>query len=153
MDRCVLVSRCKRTGGFLLNPVSTSRPSAVNLWEVPTDAADVVLGQAVVDLLVLSGQPDAVPAGDREEETERLWRQYGLDGPTSQLAKRVLTGSVTHRHGRKSWVVQVLRYDPRKRAISGDGQPSARVRLAAGGAALGIALRAALELPRPRRTT
>ena len=152
MDRCVLVSRCKRTGAFLLNPVSTSRPSAVNLWEVPAGAADDALGQAVVDLLVVPAQASAAPAGEREEETERLWRRYGLDGPTSELAKRVLTASVTQRHGRKSWVVQVLRYDPRQRAISGDGQPSARVRHAAGRAALGNALRAALELPKPRRT-
>ena len=153
MDRCVLVSRCKRTGAFLLNPVRTSRPSAVNLWEVPPNASDDALGQAVVDLLAPSGQVDTAPAGGREEETERLWDLYGLDGPTSRFAKRVLTASVTHRHGRKSWVVQVLRYDPRKRAISGAGRPSLRVRHAAGEAALGIALRAALELPRPRRTT
>ena len=147
MDRCVLVSRCKRTGAFLLNPVSTSRPSAVNLWEVPPDASDDALGQAVVDLLALSGQVDAAPAGEREEETERLWCLYGLDGPTSRFARRVLTASVTHRHGRKSWVVQTLRYDPRERALSGEGRPAVRVRHAAGGAALGIALRAALELP------
>jgi hypothetical protein len=152
MDRCVMVHRCKRTGAFLLNPVSTSCPSAVNLWEAPPDASDDALGQAVVDLLALSGQVDAAPAGGREEETERLWCQYGLDGPTSKLAKRALTASVTHRHGRESWVVQTLRYDPRERALSGEGQPSVRVRHAAGGAALGIALRAALELPRPRRT-
>jgi hypothetical protein len=59
--------------------------------------------------------------------------------------------SVTHRRGRKSWVVQALRYDRRERALSGEGQPTVRVRHAAGGAALGLALRAALELPRPRR--
>jgi hypothetical protein len=152
MDRCVLVHRCKRTGAFLLNPVSTSCPSAVNLWEVPPAASDDALGQAVVDLLALSGRGDAAPAGGREEETERLWRRYGLDGPTSKLAKRVLTASVTHRHGRKSWVVQALPYDPRQRALSGEGLPSVRVRHAAGGAALGIAVRAALELPGPRRT-
>jgi hypothetical protein len=152
MDRCVLVSRSKRTGAFLLNPVSTSRPSAVKLWKVPPDVSDDALGEAVVDLLTPSGQMDAAPAGGREEETERLWYRYGLDGPTSKFAKRVLTASVTHRHGRKSWVVQALRYDPRERALSGEGQPSARVRLADGGAALGIALRAALELPKPRRT-
>src|SRR5262245_46284897 len=146
MDRCVLVSRCKRTGAFLLNPVSTSRPSAIDLWEVPTDAADDGLGQAVVDLLAPAG-----PALGREQETERLWRQYGLGGPTDKFAKRVVMASVTHRHGRKSWAVQVLRYNPRARSMSGDGQPSARVRHAAGAAALGIALRAALELPRRRR--
>jgi hypothetical protein len=152
MDRCVLVSRCKRIGGFLLNPVSTSRPSAVNLWEVPPDAPDDALGQAVVDLLAMSGQVDAAAAVGREEETERLWCLYGLDGPTSKLAKRVLTVSVTHRHGRKSWVVQTLRYDSLEGALSGEGQTSVRVRHAAGVAVLGIALRAALELPRPRRT-
>jgi hypothetical protein len=152
MDRCVLVHRCKRTGSFLLNPVSTSRPSAINLWEVPPDASDNALGRAVVDLLAPCGPVGAEPAGEREEETERLWCQYGLDGPTSKFAKRVLTASVTHRPGRKSWVVKMLRYDPRERALSGEGEPSARVRRAAGGAALGIALRAALELPRPRRT-
>jgi hypothetical protein len=150
MDRCVLVHRCKRT--VLLNPVSTSCPSAVNLWEVPPDESDDALGRAVVDLLAPSGQGDAAPAAGREEETERLWDLYGLDGPTSRLARRVLTASVTHRHGRKSWVVQALRYDPRERALSGEGQSSARVRHAAGGAALGVALRAALELPGPRRT-
>jgi hypothetical protein len=148
MDRCVLVHRCKRTGAFLLNPVSTSCPSAVNLWEVPPDASDDALGQAVVDLLAPSGQVDAAPAGGREEETERLWRLYGLDGPASRLAKRVLTASVTHRHGWKSWVIQTLPYDPRERALSGEGQPSVRVRHVAGGSALGIALRTVLELPR-----
>jgi hypothetical protein len=153
MDRCVLVSRCKRTRAFLLNPVSSPGPSDVNLWEVPPNASDDALGQAVVDMLAPSGQVDAVPSGGREEETERLWHRYGLDGPTSKFAKRVLTASVTHRHGRKSWVVQTLRYDPRERALSGAGRPSVRVRHAAGEAALGIALRAALELPRPRRTT
>jgi hypothetical protein len=153
MDRCVLVSRCKRTGAFLLNPVSTSRPSAVNLWEIAPDASDAALGRAVVELLALSGKVGAAPPGAREQETERLWRQYDLDGPTPKLAKRVLTVSVTHRHGRQSWVVQVLRYDPRERALSGEGQPSARIRHAAGGVALGIALRAALELPKPRRTS
>ena len=152
MDRCVLVHRCKRTGAFLLNPVSTSRKSDVNLWEVAPDSSDDALGQAVVDLLRLSAPVDAASAEGREEETERLWCLYGLDGPTSRLARRVLTASVTHRHGRKSWVVQTLRYDPRERALSGEGQPSVRVRHAAGGAALGIALRAALELPRPRRS-
>jgi hypothetical protein len=152
MDRCVLVSRCKRTGAFLLNPVSTSGPSDVNLWEVPAGVADDALGQAVVDLLVVPGQASAAPAGEREQQTERLWRRYGLDGPTSAYAKRVLMASVTQRPGRKSWVVQVLRYDPRHRAMSGDGQPSARVRHAAGRAALGNALRAALQLPQQRRT-
>jgi hypothetical protein len=151
MDRCVLVSWCKRTGAFLLNPVSTSRPSAVNLWEVPPGASDDALGQAVVDLLAPSRPGEVAPAGGREEETDRLWCQYGLDGPTYRFAKRVFTASVTHRHGRKSWVVQVLRYDTRKRALSGEGQPSARVRHSSGGAALGSALRAALELPRPRQ--
>src|SRR5262249_45732973 len=89
-----------------------SCPSGGNLWEVPHDASDDALGQAVVDLLDLSGEVDAAPARGREEETERLWCLYGLDGPTPTLAKRVLTASVTHRHGRKSWVVQTLRYDP-----------------------------------------
>jgi hypothetical protein len=152
MDRCVLVHRCKRTGAFLLNPVSTSHPSAVNLWEVQPDASDETLGRTVVDLLAPCGPVGAAPAGGREAETERLWHKYGLDAPMSRFAKRALTASVTHRHGRKSWVVQVLRYDPRHRALSGDGQPPARVRHAAGAAALGSALRAALELPGPRRT-
>jgi hypothetical protein len=152
MDRCVLVSRCKHTGAFLLNPVSTSRASAINLWEVPPDSSDDELGQAVIDLLAPAGQVGDEPVGWREAETERLWLLYGLAGPTSKLARRVLTASVTHRHGQQSWVVQALRYDPSQRALSGDGQPSARVRHSAGAAALGIALRAALALPRTRRT-
>lgn len=153
MDRCVLLSRCKRTGTFLLNPVSTSRPSAVNLWAVPAGAADDALGQAVVDLLIVSGQASDAPSGEREAETERLWRRHGLDGPTSELARRALMASVTQRHGRTSWVVQVLQYDRRLRALSGDGQPSVRVRHAVGPAALGNALRVALALPKPRRTS
>src|SRR5262249_58847725 len=121
-------------------------------WEVPPEASDDALGQAVVDLLAPSGQVGAAPAEAREEETERLWCLYGLDGPTSRFARRVLTASVTHRHGRKSWVVQTLPYDPRERALSGEGQPSQRVRQPAGAAALGLALRTALDLPEPRRT-
>jgi hypothetical protein len=159
MDRYVLVHRCKRTGAFLLNPVAVSRPSDVNLWEAPTDATDESLGEAVIDLLALSGRTEVAFAeaeqssGEgREEETERIWSEYGMTGPTSKFAKRFLLAGVEHRHGRKSWVVQVLRYDSRKRAMSGEGQPSARVRHSAGAAALGVALRAALDLPKPRRT-
>src|SRR5262245_13313182 len=156
MDRYLLVNRCKRTGAFLLNPVDASRPSDVNLWEVPTDAPDESLGQTVIDLLAQPGRPGVAPAeagqspgGSREEETERLWGQYGMTGPTSELAKRFLLAGVEHRHGRKSWVVRVLCYDSRRRAMSGEGQPSTRVRHSAGAAALGVALRAALELPKP----
>jgi hypothetical protein len=151
MDRTVLVHRCKQTGAFLLNPVSASRGSAINLWEVPSGESDEALGRSVAELLAPCGPAGAEPAGEREAETERLWLRYGLDGRLSQFTKRVLTASVTHRHGRQSWVVQVLRYDPHHRALSGEEQPSERVRHAAGGAALGTALRAALELPRPRR--
>jgi hypothetical protein len=160
MDRYVLVHRCKRTGAFLLNPVAVSGPSDVNLWEVPADTTDESLGQTVIDLLAAPDRPDAAPAEDsfgesQEERTERIWSQYGFDGPTSKLAKRFLLAGVEHKHGRKSWVVQVLRYNPRKQAMSGEDQPSARVRHPAGPAALGVALRAALDLPsrRTRRCT
>ena len=158
MDRCVMVSRCKRTGAFLLNPVNTSRPSGINLWEVSTAAADEALGETVIDLLARSGRTDVASAEDdqpsgesREEETERIWSHYGLDGPTARFARRCLLATVEHRHGRKSWRVQVLCYDPRQRAMSGEGQRSVRVRHSAGAAALGAALRATLDLPRPRR--
>jgi hypothetical protein len=159
MDRCVLVNRCKRTGAFLLNPVDTSRPSDINLWEVPTDAADESLGQTVIDLLARPGRPhvasaeaNAPPGEGREGETERIWSRYGMTGPTSRFARRFLLAGVEHRYRRKSWVVQALRYDSRQRSMSGEGQPPTRVRHSAGAAALGVALRAALELPRPRRT-
>ena len=153
MDRCVLVHRCKRTGAFLLNPVSARRGArtAVNLWEVPADAANESLGRTVIDLLTASGRADPTADASREEETERIWRRYGMTGSMPTLARRFLLGSVEHRHGRKSWVVQVLRYDARRRAISGEGQPSQRVRQPAGAAALGVALRTALHLPEPRR--
>jgi hypothetical protein len=154
LDRCVLVHRCKRTGAFLLNPASPrlGARTAVNLWEVSADADDVSLGRAVIDLLARRGREDPSDGASREEETGRIWRLYGMSGSMTALARRFLLGSVEHRHGRKSWVVQVLRYDPRTQAFSGDGQPAARVRHAAGAAALGIALRAAMALPDPRRT-
>jgi hypothetical protein len=154
LDRCVLVHRCKRTGVFLLNPASPrlGARTAVNLWEVSADADDVSLGRAVIDLLARRGRADPSADAGREEETGRLWWRYGMSGSMSALARRFVLGSVEHRHGRKSWVVQVLRYDPRTRVFSGDGQPAARVRHADGAAALGIALRAALALSKPRRT-
>jgi hypothetical protein len=156
MDCYVLVHRCKRTRAFLLNPVAASGSSDVNLWEVPADTTDDSLGQTVIDLLAPSGRPDAAPAEDffgesQEERTERIWSQYGFDGPTSRLAKRFLLAGVEQKRGRKSWVVQALRYGLRKRAMSGEDQPSTRVRHSAGAAALGVALRAALDWP-SRRT-
>src|SRR5262245_46045737 len=140
MDRYVLVHRCKRTGAFLLNPVAASGPSDVNLWEVPAGATDESLGQTVIDLL--AARPDAAPAEDsfdesQVERTERIRGQYGFDGPTSRLAKRFLLAGVEHKHGRKSWVGQVLRYDPHKQAMSGEDQPSTRVRHSTGAEALG----------------
>ena len=154
MDRCVLVHRCKRTGAFLLNPVSARRGArtAVNLWEVPADAANESLGRTVLDLLDASGRADPTADASREEETERIWRRYGMTGSMPTLARRFLLGSVEHRHRRKSWVVQVLCYDARRRLISGEGQPSQRVRHPAGAAALGLALRTAFDLPQPRRS-
>ena len=149
MDSCVLVHRCKRTGAFLLNPVSSrlGEGSDINLWEVSADAADESLGRAVIDLLAVSGRADPTARASREEETERIWRWYGMTGSMPALAKRFLLGSVEHRHGRKSWIVQVLCYDAKRGAISGDGQPSQRVRQPAGAAALGLALRTGLDLP------
>jgi hypothetical protein len=149
MDRCVLVHRCKRTGAYLLNPVfpRLGEGSDINLWEVSADASDDSLGRAVIDLLARSGRADPTAGAIWEEETERLWTRYGLTGSMPALAKRFLLGSVEHRHGRKSWVVQVLSYDARRRAISGDGQPSRRVGQPAGAAGLGVALRTALDLP------
>jgi len=154
MDRCVLVHRCKRTGAFLLNPASArlGASTAINLWEVPADAANESLGRTVIDLLTASGRADPTADASREEETERIWRRYGMTGSMPTLARRFLLGSVEHRHGRKSWVVQVLRYDARRRAISGEGQPSQRVRHPAGAVALGVALRTAFDLPEPRRS-
>jgi hypothetical protein len=153
MDRCVLVHRCKRTGAFLLNPVipRLGAGADINLWEVPADASDESLGRTVIDLLAASGRAGPPADARREEETERIWRQYGLTGSMPALARRFLLGSVEHRHRRKSWVVQVLGYDARRRLISGEGQPAQRVRHPAGAAALGLALRTALALPEPRR--
>ena len=153
MDRCVLVHRCKRTGAFLLNPATArlGACTAINLWEVPTDAANESLGRTVLDLLAASERADPAVDASREEETERIWGRYGMTGSMPMLAKRFLLGSVEHRHRRKSWVVQVLGYDARRRLISGEGQPAQRVRHPAGAAALGLALRTALALPEPRR--
>ena len=153
MDRCVLVHRCKRTGAFLLNPASPRLGACtdINLWEVPADAANDSLGRTVLDLLAASGRADATVDASREEETERIWMLSGLTGSMPTLARRFLLGSVEHRHGRKSWVVQVLCYDAHRRVISGEGQPSQRVRQPAGAAALGVALRTVLGLPEPRR--
>jgi hypothetical protein len=156
VSRYVLVHRCKRTGAFLLNPVAASGPSDIDLWEVPADATEESLGQTAIDLLAPSGRPGAAPAGSffgesQEERTERIWSQYGFDGPTSKLAKRFLLASVEQKRGRKSWVVRALCYDPRKQAMSGGDQASTRVRHSAGAAALGVALRVALDGP-SRRT-
>jgi hypothetical protein len=154
MDRCVLVHRCKRTGAFLLNPAIPRRgaSTAINLWEVPADATNESLGWTVIDLLAASGRPDPTKDASREEETARIWRRYGMTGSMPTLARRFLLGSVEHRHRRKSWVVQVLCYDARRRLISGEGQPSQRVRHPAGAVALGVALRTVFDLPEPRRS-
>ena len=72
MDRGILVSRCKRTGAFLLQPVNTSRryggPQSIDLYrEVPTDADDESLGETVINLLALSG-PTAVAFAEAEHD-------------------------------------------------------------------------------------
>src|SRR5436190_24203088 len=103
MDRGVHVSRCKRTGAFLLNPVGTFRGYGayvgINPYrEVPADAPDESLGQAVIDLLALSG-PTAVAFSEatqfleesQDDETVRIRNQYGLAQSgltTSKLARR-----------------------------------------------------------------
>jgi hypothetical protein len=145
MDHCVLVHRCKRSGAFLFNPVSARRGAGtdIDLWEVPADAANESLGRMVIDLLSASGRSYPTADASREEGTERIWSRYRMTGSMRTLAKRFLLGSVEHRYGRKSWVVQVLCYNPRRRAISGEGQPSPRVRQPAGAAALGVAVRTA----------
>jgi tetratricopeptide (TPR) repeat protein len=157
MDRCVLVHRCKRTGAFLLQPVDPSRGGGVSLnlyREVPTDAADESLGETVIDLLALSGPAGAANARARpasgespDEETQRIGCQYGVDrlAPTSVYARWFLLATVKQRHARKSWTVHVHRYDSRQQVMSGEDQPSRRVRPSAGAAALGGALRAALD--------
>jgi hypothetical protein len=157
MDRCVLVHRCKRTGAFLLQPVDTARGRATSLdlyREVPTDAADEALGQTVIDLLARPGPPgsalaEAAPSAgaSRDEETERVSGRYGVDrvGSTSVYARWFLLATVRHRPARTSWTVRIHRYDSRRQAMSGEGQPSVRVAHAAGPAALGGALRAALD--------
>jgi tetratricopeptide (TPR) repeat protein len=157
MDRCALVHRCKRTGAFLLQPVDTSRGRGVsiNLYrEVPTDDADKSLGETVINLLALSGPTgaafaEAKPSSgtSRDEETERINCEYGVGGlgPTSVYARWFLLATVKQRHARKAWTVHVHRYDSRRQAMSGEDQPSLRVRHSAGAAALGGALRAALD--------
>src|SRR5262249_30700482 len=95
---------------------------------------------------------DPTADASREKETERIWRAYGMTGSMPTLARRFLLGSVEDRHRRKSWVVQVLGYDARRRAISAGGQLSQRVRHSAGAAALALALRTALDLRQPRRS-
>jgi hypothetical protein len=128
MDRCVLVHRCKRTGAFLLQPVDTSRGRGVYLNlcpEVPTDAAEESLGEKLINLLSLSGPTGAAfaeakpSAGEsRDQETERISCEYGVDrlGPTSVYARWFLLATVKQRHARKSWTVDVHRYDSRRTA-------------------------------------
>lgn len=166
MDRHVQVSRCKRSGAFLLNPLGTFRGYGayvgINPYrEVPSDALDSLLGQTVVDLVVLSG-PTGVEFSEaarfleasRDEETILVRSKYGLSKTgltTSKLASRFLQAHVEQKHGQKSWVVQLFSYSSRWRSMTGDDQPAVRVKHAAGAAALGTALLSALELPEPRR--
>jgi hypothetical protein len=157
MDRCVLVHRCKRTGAFLLQPVDTPRGRGVSLdlyREVPTDAADEALGETVIDLLARSGPPGAALAeatpssgASRDEETQRISDRYGVDrvGSTPVYARWFLLATVKQRPARMSWTVHTHRYDSRRQAMSGEDQPSVRVEHSAGAAALGGALRAALD--------
>ncbi|HEY8503615.1 MAG TPA: hypothetical protein VIL46_03480 [Gemmataceae bacterium] len=151
MDRSVQVSRCKRTGAFLLNPFGTFRGYGayvgVNPYrEVSADATDEALGRAVVELLALSG-PTGIPFAQareffeegQDDETVRIRSRYGLTRrglTTSKLARRFLQACVEQRHGNRSWVVQPYRYSPRDRSMSGEGQPAARIRHCAGPAAL-----------------
>ena len=161
MDRSVQVSRCRRTGAFLLNPQGTFRGYGgyvgINPYrEVPTDETDAALGRAVVEQLTLSGPTGAAIAqakgfleAGRDAETRRIRRGYGLDAPalnTSRLARRFLQAHVEQRHGQKSWLIQPYRYDSRLRSMSSADEPTTRVRHAAGVAALGAALREALRL-------
>jgi hypothetical protein len=157
----VHVSRCRRSGAFLLNPQGTFRGYGayvgVNPYrEVTTDASDVALGEAIVELLALSG-PTGVPLAEardfleagRDTETRRIRRTYGLDArglSTSRLARRFLQADVEQRHGQKSWIIQPYRYDARRRLMSGADETPTRVRHAAGAAALGAAVRDALRL-------
>ena len=162
MDRVVNVSRCRRTGAFLLHPFGTFRGYGafvgVNPYrESPADVDDASLGQIVVTLLALSGPTgrDFTEAKlfleqGRDDETNRIRSQYGLEGPalsTSKLARRFLKADVEQRHGQKSWIVQPFRYDSRLRSMTGSDIPPIRVRQSAGSAALGAALRAALAWP------
>jgi len=162
MHRSVQVKRCWRSGAFLLNPEGSFRGYGgyvgINPYrEVAADASDAALGRAVVEQLARSG-PTGVAFAEaggflergRDAETRRLRRRYGLDVNglnTSRLARRFLQADVEQRHGHKSWVIQPYRYDPRLRSMSGADETPARVRHAAGVAALGAALREALRLP------
>src|SRR5687768_6046226 len=114
MTRRVQVSRCKRTGAFLVNPVGSFRGYGayvgINPYrEAPGDAPDETLGQVVVDLLTFSG-PTGLPINSakqfleetEDEETARLRRKYGFTLPgltASKLARQFLFASVDQKRG------------------------------------------------------
>jgi hypothetical protein len=155
MDRSVQIMRCRRTGAFLLHPVGTFRGYGayvgINPYrEVLATSSPEELGRTVMVLLELSG-PTGIAFADakhfletsRDEETIRIRTAYGLNRPklsTSKLAKRFLHVDVMHKHGQKSWVVQVMQYDSRRRSLVGEDD-LVRVRLGDGLVTLGEVLR------------
>jgi hypothetical protein len=158
MDRGVSVLRCKKTGNFILNPMGTFRGygAYVGIYpyrEVPADATDQALGEAITQLLTCSGptgfhisEHDAYKRQATDEETDRVRAEYGFgEGmTTSKFARRFLNATVELRHRQKSWVVQAYVYDSRRRSLSGQGQTPVRVRHSAGVSTLGEAVKRVL---------
>jgi hypothetical protein len=160
MDRSVSVLRSKKTGNYILHPFGTFRGYGayvgINPYrEVPGDASSKALGQAIVDLLELSGptgfgidERDEYVRPTEDEETIRIREAYGLeDGmTTSKVAQRFLHAHVEQRTRQKSWVVQTYTYSSRWRSLSGSEHEPTRVKHSEGPAALGRVLQEVLAL-------
>lgn len=164
MNRAVQVLRCKRTGNFVLNPQGTFLGFGAYVGinpsrEVLSNATPGTLGKAIVELMRLSGATgfrvrhhDRYDRSTCDKETRRVKKAYGFvkgKMTTSIMARKFLSALVDHRHGQKSWVVQLFTYSSDRRSLVG-GSNRIRVKHAAGASALEEAVRGIMKLERRR---
>ena len=168
MERIVKVLRCRRTGGFILNPMGTFRGYGAFVGvppyrTLPAGTESDSLGRLAMEILALSGPTGAAIATAKEymnessdDETRSVRSRFGLDAKrnsTSILARRFLIAEVAIRDGRRSWTLIVFSCSSSPRVLRAGGSKPIRILFRAGPAALGVAIRDALKLPisKPRK--